>query len=361
MVDAFKEYILQNWILVLVLGAFAIILFTTVFLSKKATMRMFILILSVFALSISVFIEFYITPTADNALLRKILMAIRYSATPFIIALVTYALVKQLKAFIFIPAGVLLIVDIISIFTGIVFDVKDGVFVRGPVGFLPFAVSGLYMVFLIYILIKRSNKRMMDIIPIVFMSLALLSGLIFPFVFGPDYAKIFCSIIAVALFVYYVFQILQLSKNDPLTGLLNRQAYYAEIDHNRKDITAIISLDMNGLKEINDTYGHAAGDEALITLALCFFKACRKKESVYRVGGDEFIIVCRKTDEEELNRLINQIKKNVSETKYTCSIGYCVVNGDKKHLDEYLKESDKMMYENKANFYSQASQDRRNK
>ena len=70
----------------------------------------------------------------------------------------------------------------------------------------------------------------------------------------------------IALFIYHVFSILQLTKKDALTGLLNRQAYYGETSRSFKDITAIISLDMNGLKKINDTYGHDAGDEALITL-----------------------------------------------------------------------------------------------
>lgn len=345
MADVLKAYILQNWILVLILAAFAIILFTNIFLMKKSTIRMLILILLVFALSIVVFAEFYITPSESNIMARKVLMAIRYSATPTIVALVLFALVRKLKPFIFIPAGVLLIIDIISIFTPIVFDIKDvSTLVRGPLGYLPYIVAGLYLVFLVYILIKHSNKRAMEIVPIIFLSLAFITGVVFPFIFGADYAKIFCSIIGVALFIYYVFLILQLSKKDSLTGLLNRQSYYAETNHLQREVTAIISLDMNGLKIINDTYGHPAGDDALATIGTCFFKACKAKQSAYRMGGDEFVVVCVKTSEEEVKQLVERLKKYVGETKYTCSVGYSYNTDGTKTVEQMLKESDQAMY-----------------
>ena len=279
-------------------------------------------------------------------------MAIRYSATPFVLSLIIMVLVKRQKHFVFIPACILLIVDVVSIFTGIVFSInEEHKLVRGPLGFLPYIVCALYMIFLIYLLIKRSNKRLIEIAPIVFLAIALASGVIFPFVFGAKFAQIFCTIITVSLFIYYVFTILELSKKDALTGLLNRQAYYVETRRDYKDITAIVSLDMNGLKTINDTQGHAAGDEALTTLALCFAKACRARQSAYRMGGDEFIIVCRKTPKEEVIALIERIEKYVSETKYTCSIGYSYHEEGTINLEDLLKESDEKMYSDKADYY----------
>ncbi len=350
--DAFKNYILQNWILILILAAFAIVLGTTAFMDKKATRRLYVLIGIVFVLSISVFVEFYYEAESSFRTARIVLMAIRYSATPFIIAQIIYALIKKEKLFIFIPAAVLLIIDIISIFTGIVFSVNESNdLVRGPLGYLPFIIAGLYCALLIYLLVKRSNKRMLEIIPIVFLGVAFLSGLIFPFVFGPTFAEIFCSTVAISLFIFHVFSILQLTKKDALTGLLNRQAYYSETARSFKDITAVVSLDMNGLKAINDTYGHDAGDEALITLALCISKACKIKQSSYRMGGDEFVVVCRKTSEDDVKKLIERVNKLIGETKYTCSIGYCYQKDGFLGLDDLLKKSDEEMYKNKAEFY----------
>lgn len=356
----FKDYLIQNWPLILVVLAFIISLITTVFLDKRTSRRMYILIAAVFVLSVLVFVEFNVVNTIEHRDARVILMAIRYSATPLIIALIAFTLVRRLRWFIFIPALALIVFNVVSIFTGIVFSINDeNVLVRGPLGFLPFIMVGLYSVFLIYLLIKRSNKRLMEIVYIIFLAFALGSGVALPFIIQEGFASIYCVTIAIALFSYFEFSILQLTKNDPLTGLLNRHAYYADVRNDPKNITAIISLDMNGLKQINDTDGHAAGDEALSTLALCFSKPLKRKQSGYRIGGDEFLIVCRKTSEEEVLEIIAQIRKNVAETKYTCSIGYGLNLEGNKTVDDLLKESDEMMYREKEKHYLEHGDRRR--
>lgn len=357
-----KEYILQNWELILILLAFVISLMTSVFVDKKSTRRMYCLIGAIFVLSVCVFVEFYESEAGVNSNLRIVLMAIRYSATPFITALVIFTLIKKLRWYIFIPALALAIVNIISIFTGIVFGLKDdGTLQRGPLGYAPFIVAGLYFVFLVYLLIKRSNKRWIEIIPILFLSLAFISGLVLPFIFGTSYANIFCTTIAIALFAYHEFSILQLTKKDALTGLLNRQAYYNDISDDKESISALVSIDMNGLKEVNDNYGHAAGDEALVTIGLCFKKALKRNESGYRIGGDEFIIVCRRISNDDLLQLVDRIKKNMAETKYSCSIGYSYSSNGEKTIDEMLKESDALMYEAKEQYYKESGRERRKK
>ncbi len=347
-----KEYILQNWALILILLAFIIVLIITVFLSKKTIRRMYGLILVVFILSIVVFFEFYLSDKNKYNNVREVLIAIRYSATPIIISSVSFALVKKYRWLVLIPAIILTIINFVSIFTGIVFKLDDnGTLKRGILGYLPYIAVGIYSVFLIYLLYIRSNKQAAEIIPIVFLAFALSTGLLFPLIIGKEYSKIFCTTIAIALFVYYVFLILQLTKKDALTGLLNRQAYYSSIVNDYKDITSIISIDMNGLKIINDTKGHLAGDEALKSIASCLFKSCKSKQLPYRLGGDEFIIVCKKTTEEELLNLINEIKETISKTDYSISVGYCYNNKEEKDIEQMVKISDDMMYQNKKEYY----------
>jgi len=347
-----KEYLLQNWALILILIAFVIMLKTTVFLERKVVKKMYILIAVIFALSIVVFVEFRLEEEGGYSDWRILMMAIRYSATPFIIAHILFTLVKKLRWFIYIPAIALAILDIVSIFTGIVFSIDEtNTFHRGPLGYLPFIVAGVYGAVLIVLLIKRSNKQTSEIVPIVFLSGALASGVILPFVFGKAYSQIFCTTISIALFVYYVFSLFQITKKDSLTGLLNRQAYYADVATDTSEINAIVSIDMNGLKKTNDTLGHAAGDEALVTLSLCFIRAARSKQVVYRVGGDEFVIVCRRTSHNEVIQLVERIKKYVSETKFSCSVGYSYDHDNSKTVDVMLKESDEMMYAEKASYY----------
>ena len=358
--EIITSYLLQNWGMILVLIAFIIMLQITVFLDRKTIFRMYILIGSVFLLSLIVFVEFYLADIKQHNEARTVMMAIRYSATPILIGLILYTLVKKARLYVILPAFAFAIVNVVSIFTGIVFKINDaGELQRGVLGYLPYVAVGLYSVALIYVLIRQSNKQITEIVPIAFLAFALFSGIIFPFFLGKDYSKIFCTTIAIALFVYYVFSILQLTKKDALTGLFNRQAYYSFISTNSKDITAVISIDMNGLKTINDVEGHMAGDEALTTIANCFKKSAKVKQPIYRIGGDEFIILCKKTSEEELIQLIDRIKKKVSETKYHCAIGYCYLPGTNKDIEEMIKQSDKMMYEDKAKYYLQTGKDRR--
>ena len=356
----FLEYIFQNWALILIAVAFAISLKTTGFQDRKSANRMFILIIGIFLLSIIVFAEFYLADIGGYVRLRTILMAVRYSATPVIVAMILLTLQKRTRWFIFIPAIVLAVVNFISIFTGIVFSLSgNGTLQRGPLGYLPYIIAGLYGAHLIWILYRNSNKLYTEIIPICFLALAFASGIFMPFIYGRNFSHIFCSTIMIALFVYYVFSILQLSKKDPLTGVLNLHAFYKDSMINQEDITALITMDMNGLKQINDTLGHAAGDEALITLTSSFRNELNGRQAVYRIGGDEFVIICRDTSENEVADLIDRIQKKISETEYSSSIGYSYSENRKKAINEMLRESDQKMYEQKAKYYSDVRKNRR--
>ena len=351
--ELIKEFIIQNWALILILLAFMVLLRTTGFLNKKSKSRMYALILWLFLLALVVFFEFFLEEQGLYANTRLVLMAIRYSATPLIIAFIIYTMALNVRWFIFIPAYILTVIDISSIFTGIVFRLdENGHLLRGPLGYLPYIMVGAYCSLLVYILIKRSINRSSELFPILFLCFAFISGLFLPFVLGKEYSKIFCTTIVIAVFIYYVFSILQLSEKDSLTGLLNRQAFYASVNDDVKNINALVSIDMNGLKTINDTQGHAAGDKALEKIAICFLKAVSPKQTVYRIGGDEFVILCRHATEEDVKQLVERIKKNVSKTEYKCAIGYSFHTEAPESIDEMLKESDIKMYADKSAFYA---------
>ena len=351
---AVTEYVIQNWALILVLLGFTTSLISTVFLDKKIIFRMYTLIAEIFILSIIVFIEFYLAERSEYRMVRTVFIAIRYSATPFIIAQIIFTIIKRQKWYVFIPAILLLIGDLASIPTGIVFSIDETeTMVRGPLGLLPYIVVGLYCVWLIVLMIRHSLKQSTEKIPIVYFCFAFFSGIIMPFLIGKEYAQLFCATIAISIFVYYVFTILQVTKKDPLTGLLNRQAYYADISSEPEEITALVSIDMNGLKTINDTEGHTAGDKAISTIAACFLRATKRKQRVYRVGGDEFVIVCRQVSEEDVISLAKRIHELVDATDYTCSVGYSYSSDRKKSIDQLLSESDANMYAEKQLYYQE--------
>ena len=136
--NVFLEYLVQNWGLILILIAFVITLAVTVFLDKKTVRRMYILIALLFALSIIVYTEFHLSETGEYKDVRLVMMAIRYSATPIVIAWVLFTLVKKARWYMLLPSLALAILNFVSIPTGIVFSLgNSGELIRGALGYLP--------------------------------------------------------------------------------------------------------------------------------------------------------------------------------------------------------------------------------
>ena len=182
-----KDLITQNWANVLILIAFAILLRTTLYLDKRTKLRMYALILGLFIFSLIVFSEFSLDRIGMFTGVRLVLMALRYSATPLIVAFTIYTLTPDVHWYVFLPAFALTALDLLSVFNGIIFSLgDDGSLERGPLGYLPYIMVGIYAVLLVYLLIKQSNKRPTEIIPIIFLCLAFASGLVLPFVIGKE-------------------------------------------------------------------------------------------------------------------------------------------------------------------------------
>ncbi len=157
-----------------------------------------------------------------------------------------------------------------------------------------------------------------------------------------DYSTLFASL----LLIYYLSEYLLTAKEDPLTHLLNRQCYYADSERLKDRITAVVSVDMNDLKKINDSQGHVAGDTALITVADSLTSTGLKKKMVYRIGGDEFAIFYLNRTEQEVQADIEKMRENLSRTKYECAFGFEMVS--KQNINDSILAADNKMYANKA-------------
>lgn len=159
---------------------------------------------------------------------------------------------------------------------------------------------------------------------------------------------------------------------DPLTLLGNRRAYFECVGRfaagEQKDIYVVMA-DLNGLKTVNDTLGHIAGDELLIGAAECLRDAFRDHiredddgATLYRTGGDEFCVLFPGTGEDlihSLNRLdyLTSLWQNPHHTQLSISWGYCkCTNAD---FDSAFKSADEMMYRNKKKYYETAGINRR--
>ncbi|MGN0424405.1 MAG: diguanylate cyclase domain-containing protein [Acetatifactor sp.] len=151
------------------------------------------------------------------------------------------------------------------------------------------------------------------------------------------------------------------SLTDELTGLLNRRAYEEDCtgieSSGMVSNTTIVMMDLNGLKAVNDTYGHMAGDELIIGAANCISNAMKKYGKVYRIGGDEFVALlqCDQNQLEDALRTLNHMTKHWKGSfpiELLIAKGI-VAAGEQEGLtfDQIKDLSDKRMYEDKEEHY----------
>jgi diguanylate cyclase (GGDEF)-like protein/PAS domain S-box-containing protein len=147
-----------------------------------------------------------------------------------------------------------------------------------------------------------------------------------------------------------------LALHDQITGLPNR-ILLADLARQAMSLTskgfAIIYLDLDGFKAINDRYGHDAGDEVLKAVASRLYSSTRETDTAARIGGDEFVVLVRDVDSyskatqvaEHIRLVINRpIRASASECRVGASIGVSLYPADGVSLDELISRADKAMY-----------------
>lgn len=151
-------------------------------------------------------------------------------------------------------------------------------------------------------------------------------------------------------------QLLHMSTHDMLTGLYNRAFFEEEMNRlarGRRFPVSIISVDVDGLKSINDSVGHDAGDRLLQTVAQVLLAAFRAADVVARVGGDEFAVIIPETGEIAAEEAVKRIRKcqdeaNSSDREFSISISLGAATAEREEdLPKVLKLSDERMYAEK--------------
>ena len=138
---------------------------------------------------------------------------------------------------------------------------------------------------------------------------------------------------------------------DALTQAYNRRYYEEQLCH-LKDIEAVVMLDADDFKYVNDNYGHAVGDKVLRKIASIVMSHIRSTDSFVRYGGDEFVIVFRGIPYEVFERKLQQIKEHVHQAyfeeapdyEFSISIGGAYGKGC---VEDMVNFADKLMYEAK--------------
>lgn len=155
----------------------------------------------------------------------------------------------------------------------------------------------------------------------------------------------------------------QLSLVDPLTGLYNRRSFMIIVDQqlkkaerSKKKNMHLIFLDMDGLKGINDRFGHSEGDTAIKQIAALLRQTFRSMDVIARIGGNEFLVFLQDTPEENVPAVMKHLRENIEvwngrHTKpypLTVSMGAAVYDPqDPCGAEALIKKADGLMYEEK--------------
>ena len=153
-----------------------------------------------------------------------------------------------------------------------------------------------------------------------------------------------------------------LAHQDPLVNLPNRRGFMRElerlIDRARryKEQGAMLFVDLDGLKMINDTFGHKAGDEALIQVAQLLVGGLRRSDVVARIGGDEFAILLSHTDEVSAHETAGRLVDKIADCDFmhegdalplSVAIGVAAISGNEE-AQAIMARADEEMYRRKA-------------
>jgi len=152
-----------------------------------------------------------------------------------------------------------------------------------------------------------------------------------------------------------------LSFHDQLTCLYNRHYFEVElkrIDNSRNLPLSLIVADLNGLKLVNDAFGHKTGDELIKAAADVLKSECREDEIITRIGGDEFVVLLPKTNLEQAEQIVKRIQKRAKGTfigsvMLSMSMGWACKQTVEENFEEVFKQAEKYMYRRKL-FESQS-------
>ena len=295
------------FIILTMLGTIIVHLYDNETLSRRVK-KEFTLIASLICIcSVCEFMGIYLNESGRQLILvHGIVKAIEFSISPIIPIL--YAKIVGIKSVrikrnMIIVSLIIInaICEFVSIFKPLVFYIDENNIYRRA-AFYHFYTTMYFagIIFFIFELLKYTQKyQSRNIATLIAIMVFLVSGFSIKICNEEVYTD--WLIVAIALLLFMIYYSDLALKVDPLTSLLNRKSY----EHRLKKIdypTAVIVLDANNFKSINDTYGHQYGDKILKVISKTIIQAYGKNAHCYRIGGDEFCVILKRGKLEELSR-----------------------------------------------------------
>lgn len=304
--------------------------------------------------------------------LHIIMFSVVYSLAPLLpycIVLMNRKCFKRAEKIAMIPALLVILIAVTSQYTGLLFYVDEANrYSRGPFYVGSLAICMFY--FIMLAVTSFHEYRDAD-----FSEKKYLLAILF-LAFGGIIAQVFVSGIksmwtttGISLLLYYTFVLELSNKYDILTGARNRRAFDAHKSNllNEKSY-ALVVFDINGLKPVNDNLGHEQGDKLIMGVADVLIASFFDIGKVYRIGGDEFCVICDDKNEEQIKEALENVEQNIMKANrnrrdqliLSVSYGWGIHNAhDTLDYKEVFNTADERMYEMKQEYYKQKGETRR--
>lgn len=290
------------------------------------------------------------------------------------------------KKLIYIFIGFNILYQIVSFFTGWMIQIDDlNVYSHGD-GYNVYVVT--YLLITLFVIIEffiyGKKFRKQNRISLLAILLFVLTGIGMQEILGRSVRTAYISLVlCLALLYIHNQEFSELASDDkmheqlikisvdPLTGISSRYAYNQEVLNlqSQKQLPndlVLFSIDINGLKKVNDNFGHLAGDELICGASQCISNTFNKYGKCYRTGGDEFIVFIRSNNDDEINELMANLRDNAAKWKGTLSpnlsisVGYAkAADNENISIENLISLADQKMYEDKNRYYVENNIDRR--
>ena len=214
----------------------------------------------------------------------------------------------------------------------------------------------LYLICSFFVILKQKKRIMkQDFIPmVIFGILPMIGGILQTMFYG---VLLMWSSAAFSLVVVYNFLQQRMIHLDGLTGVWTRASfdYYISQRIKNDDGFGVIFMDIDGLKNINDEFGHIEGDNAIKSAVNLIAGILRKTDVIARWGGDEFVIMLDNVSEKSMEEILERLnstfhqynEENKKEYKLECSFGADLFNKSFSSIEQFLNHVDTLMYCNK--------------
>ena len=372
------------------------ILFLLIFLHANASLdreikQIFYLMIFIEIIEMLTYsLELWTTTFAQLSPLRLWLSAVGYAIRPVILFLILmlalrHTSLKSIPMRFILPMTLNFVAAFSVFFTDIVYSyTPDNQFIRGPLGFFTHIVALIYLVMLVIVVMRNHRGRSkLETLIIFAISLLIIFYMVLEAAFGIRTLGR-TSIVMITIFYYMFFQtqiyktslseeqsirqqLEHANRIDEITGLLNKKAFIGAAEkilhpHHFLHASApasvvFIFLDLDHLKEVNDTLGHSMGDQVIVDAAAAIQNTFRKDDLIGRFGGDEYCVLLTNTPRHILETRLEEIRTGVHKTytnrglsvSVTISIGavYAENTGNLSH-ERLSQLADEALYEAKS-------------